>query len=64
VGLDCDPGVVGITETTNFLWHYTDMNKVFSGFRKLDIEDDYVLLSCYTVSDPIAPLLNLSNRYR
>lgn len=52
VGLDCDPGVVGITETTNFLGTTTDMNKVFSGFRKLDIEDDYVLLSCYTVSDP------------
>jgi len=51
-GLDCEPEEVGITETTNFLGTTTDMDKVFSSFRKVAVEDDYILLSCYDVSDP------------
>lgn len=52
IGLDCEPDQVGINETTNFIGSTNDMNQVFSSFRRLDIEDDYILLSCYTVSDP------------
>ena len=54
IGLDCEPLQVGINETTNFLGTSTDANKVFSSFRKAEVEDDYVLLTCYNVSDPDA----------
>ena len=54
IGLDCEPGVVGITETTNFIGGIPDMDKVFATFRQLDYDDDYVLLSCYNISDPDA----------
>lgn len=54
IGLDCEPGEVGISETTNFIGNSSDMNKVFASFRQLDSEDDYILLSCYNISDPDA----------
>jgi len=52
IGLDCEPAQVGIDETTNFLGTTTDTNKVFSSTKKVDIEDEYVLLTCYNISDP------------
>lgn len=52
IGLDCEPAQVGIDETTNFLGTTTDTNKVFSSAKKVDIEDEYVLLTCYNISDP------------
>ena len=52
IGLDCEPAEVGIYETTNFLGTTSDINRVFSSCKKVDVEDDYILLSCYNVSDP------------
>lgn len=52
VGLDCEPAAVGINETTNFIGGSGNADKVFASFRQLDADDDYVLLSCYNLSDP------------
>lgn len=52
IGLDCEPQAVGIRETTNFIGGSADADKVFASFRQLDADDDYVLLSCYNLSDP------------
>ncbi|MGB4018821.1 MAG: NAD(P)/FAD-dependent oxidoreductase [Syntrophomonadaceae bacterium] len=54
IGLDCEPAQVGIDETTNFLGTTTDMNKVFSSLKRVEVENDYVLLTCYNISDPDA----------
>jgi len=54
VGLDCDPAVVGINETTNFIGSGTDPDQIFANFHQIDSSDDYVLLSCYNLSDPDA----------
>jgi prolycopene isomerase len=52
IGLDCEPSTVGINETTTFLCKNTDMDRTFSSYRSLETDDDSLLLSCYTVSDP------------
>lgn len=54
IGLDCEPSLVGIDETTNFIGSGADPDEIFSAFRKIDTDDDYVLLSCYNISDPDA----------
>ena len=51
IGLDCEPAQVGIDETTNFLGTTTDMNKVFSSLKRVEVENDNVLLTCYNISD-------------
>lgn len=53
IGLDCEPGVVGITETTNFLLDNLDFSdRVLNQMQALDIEDQLLVLSCYDVADP------------
>jgi prolycopene isomerase len=54
IGLDCEPSAVGIDETTNFIGTGADPDDVFASFREIDTIDNYVLLSCYNVSDPEA----------
>lgn len=54
IGLDCEPSVLGIDETTNFIGTGADPDSVFASFREIDTTDNYVLLSCYNVSDPEA----------
>ncbi|MBW2103105.1 MAG: hypothetical protein JRH05_10605 [Deltaproteobacteria bacterium] len=53
IGLDCEPGAVGITETTNFLLDNLDFSdRVLNQMQALDIEDQLLVLSCYDVADP------------
>jgi len=53
IGFDCEPGELGITETTNFLMNnsYT-ADKVVERMHRVDIDDEMMVLSCYDVSDP------------
>lgn len=53
IGFDCEPGALGITESTNFLidgFEFDDT--VFNRMRSVDITDETMVLSCYDVSDP------------
>ncbi len=53
IGFDCEPNQLGITETTNFLMSTTDIsNAILDRMNRPDIQDDFMLLSCYDVSDP------------
>ncbi len=53
MGLDCEPGEVGITESTNFIFGTTDPEKSYQQMRKLEItEEDIMLLTCYDLMDP------------
>lgn len=53
MGLDCEPGEVGITESTNFIFGTTDAEKSYQQMRKLEItEEDIMLLTCYDLMDP------------
>jgi prolycopene isomerase len=53
VGFDCDPQDIGINESTNFLMMNTDMSiNNHDRMRKIDIDDELMVLSCYDVSDP------------
>ena len=53
VGFDCEPEDIGIQESTNFLMLNTDMTiRNHDRMRRLDIDDELMVLSCYDVSDP------------
>ena len=53
IGLDCEPGELGITESTNFLMANTDISEaIIDRMRKIDIEDELMVMSCYDVADP------------
>ena len=51
IGLDCEPGEIGIQETTNFITTTTDMDKAFASWKTLD-KQGWALLTCYDVCDP------------
>jgi prolycopene isomerase len=52
MGLDCEPSVVGITESSNFLLSGTDLEKMFSRMKIMDIDErDGMMLSCYNLMD-------------
>ncbi len=51
LGFDCEPGELGITETTNFISRQPDPEVSFSRWRTLEAPDG-VAISCYDVSDP------------
>ena len=52
IGFDCEPGELGITETTNFLINNSDTaDKVIKRMQRVDIDDELMVLSCYDVSD-------------
>ncbi len=53
MGLDCEPGRVGITESTNFLMSGVDMDQAHEKMKSIEIGDqDAMLLSCYNMVDP------------
>ncbi|MBU2513404.1 NAD(P)/FAD-dependent oxidoreductase [bacterium] len=53
MGLDCEPDVVGITESTNFIFGNIDMDKAYQQMKVLDINSqDAMVLSCYDLRDP------------
>jgi prolycopene isomerase len=51
MGLDCEPGDIGIHETTNFLTTTTDMDRTFDLWKTMEPQG-WALLTCYDVSDP------------
>lgn len=51
MGLDCEPGELGITETTNFITTTDDMDKTFAQWKTMEPQG-VGLLTCYDVSDP------------
>ena len=53
IGFDCEPGELGIAETTNFLIDNPDTaDKVTERMDSVDIDDELMVLSCYDVADP------------
>ncbi len=53
IGFDCMPEQIGIHESTNFLMMNTDMSiRNHERMRRIDIENELMVLSCYDVSDP------------
>ena len=53
IGFDCEPDVLGITESTNFLIDSFEFDdRIFKRMRNVDITDETMVLSCYDVSDP------------
>lgn len=53
MGLDCDPGDVGFTESTNFVVGETDPDRSYEKMRDLDIDErDTLVVSCYDLRDP------------
>jgi len=53
VGFDCEPDVLGITGSTNFMIDSFEFDdRIFRRMRSLDIRDETMVLSCYDISDP------------
>jgi prolycopene isomerase len=53
MGLDCAPGEIGIRDSTSFIMSNTEIgDKVYDQMRKLHVEDDLMVLSCYNIADP------------
>ncbi len=53
IGLDCEPGELGIRDSTSFIMSNTEIGeKVYDQMRKLHVEDDLLVLSCYNIADP------------
>lgn len=53
IGFDCGPEQLGITESTNFLMADPDISDgILDGMRRLDIQDELMVLSCYDIADP------------
>ncbi|MCP4750925.1 MAG: NAD(P)/FAD-dependent oxidoreductase [Proteobacteria bacterium] len=53
IGFDCEPGELGITESTNFIMSYTDIaDPALGRTEKADALGGYMLLSCYDIVDP------------
>jgi len=53
MGFDCEPGDLGITDSTSFILSHTDIADLpYNQMRKLDIDSDLMVLSCYDVADP------------
>ena len=50
-GLDCEPGELGIHETTNFITTTLDMDRAFATWNTME-QQGWALLTCYDVSDP------------
>jgi len=52
-GFDCEPEKLGITESTTFLLDNTEFGDgVLNRMRKMDIDDELMVMSCYDVVDP------------
>lgn len=51
-GLNCEPGAVGITDTTNFICATTEFERDFELSKSIDCDSSSMILSCYDVADP------------
>lgn len=51
IGLDCPPEVVGIKESMNIFYKSSDVNKDFLKASVIEIKDDPVVFTCYTIDD-------------
>ena len=53
IGFDCEPGELGIADSMSFILSHTDIADLpYNQMRKLDIDSDLMVLSCYDVADP------------
>jgi len=53
MGFDCEPGELGITESTTFLMPHLDIgDRCYNQMRQVEMGDELMVLSCYDVSDP------------
>jgi prolycopene isomerase len=53
MGFDCEPGVLGFTESTNFIMSHIDVEeKVYNEMQQLGSGSEFMVLSCYNVADP------------
>jgi len=53
IGFDCEPGELGITESTNFILNDLDFgDAVLDKMRTIDIDDELMVFSCYNIADP------------
>lgn len=53
LGLDCEPGAAGLTQSTNFILGGTDPESSYRKMKVRDIDDeDSMVLSCYNLIDP------------
>lgn len=53
IGFDCEPGALGIDQSTNFLLAGTDISDgIIDRMRRVEIDDELMVLSCYDVADP------------
>lgn len=53
IGFDCEPDVIGIRESTNFLVADTEIGiRNHDRMRSLDLTNEPMILSCYDISDP------------
>jgi prolycopene isomerase len=51
MGFDCEPGELGIQQTTNFILADTDAERAYRLSKTLDAPE-YMLMTCYDVDDP------------
>ena len=51
IGFDAEPGEMGITDTTNFMYRSPDYERMFRMGRTME-RPDWALFSCYDASDP------------
>ena len=53
MGLDCEPGDLGIRDSTSFVMSNTEIgDKLYDQMRRLEVDEDLVVLSCYNIADP------------
>ncbi len=52
MGLDCPPEEVGFTDSFNLKYNSLNANKDFERSHKLDVLEDPLVATCYTVDDP------------
>ena len=53
MGLDCEPGELGIDASTTFILPDEDISgKHFEPLKTIDMANDFVAFSCYDVADP------------
>jgi prolycopene isomerase len=53
MGLDCEPGELGIQDSTSFIMSNTAIDdSLYQKMRQIEIGSDLLMLSCYNLADP------------
>jgi phytoene dehydrogenase-like protein len=53
MGLDCEPGELGIHDSTSFIMSNTETgDRLYDQMRQIEVDDDLMVLSCYNIADP------------